>query len=329
MKRLARIAIVALPLMTLAAAPAYADVKTKDRTTVKFEGMLGRIFNLFGGGKPAEGTTVVKGNRKATIQTSSGQIIDLSEEKVYDLDVKKKTYTVTTFEEMRRRMREAQEKAKKDVEKIEKEEPGRKEDPQKPAKEYEVDFDVKETGQKKQLAGYDTRQAIATVTIREKGRTLDEAGGMIMTTDMWLGPTIPQLKEVSDFDLKYWKQLQGSEVGAISAEQMAVMLAMFPLVGKASERMAKEGGKLAGTPLDTTTTFETVLSKDQLTQAQAESSSQKGGGGIGGLLAKKIIKKEEPKARSTIVTMRTEVLEVTTSAAATDVAVPAEFKEKK
>jgi hypothetical protein len=329
MKRLARIAIVALPLMTLAAAPAYADVKTRDRTTVKFEGMLGRIFNLFGGGKPAEGTTAVKGSRKATTQANSGQIIDLSEEKVYDLDLKKKTYTVTTFEELRRRMREAQEKAKKDVEKMEKEEPGKKEEPQKPTKEYEVDFDVKETGQKKQLAGYDTRQAIATVTIREKGRTLDEAGGLVMTTDMWLGPTIPQLKEVYDFDLKYWKQLQGSEVGAISAEQMAVMLAMFPLVGKASERMAKEGDKLAGTPLDTTTTFETVLSKDQLTQAQAESSNQKGGGGIGGLLAKKIIKKEEPKARSTIVTMRTEVLEVTTSAAATDVAVPADFKEKK
>ena len=37
MKRLARIAIVALPLLTLAAAPAYAEVKTRDKTTVKLE----------------------------------------------------------------------------------------------------------------------------------------------------------------------------------------------------------------------------------------------------------------------------------------------------
>ena len=37
MKRLVRIAMVALPLMTLAA-PAYAEVKTRDKTQVKFEG---------------------------------------------------------------------------------------------------------------------------------------------------------------------------------------------------------------------------------------------------------------------------------------------------
>ncbi len=324
MKRLARIALVALPLLTLAAAPAYADVKTRDKTTVKFEGMLGRIFNLFGGGKPVEGATALKGTRKATIGDSTGQIIDLSEEKVYDLDMKKKTYTVTTFEELRRRMREAAERAKKEAEK----EPGTKEPAQKPTKEFEVDFDVKDTGQKKQIAGYDTHQTIVTITVREKGRTLEEAGGLVMTTDTWLGPKVPQLKELADFDLKYWKQLQGAEVAAISAEQMATVLAMFPLLSKATERMQKEGDKLSGTPLDTTATFEAVKSKDQLTEAQAASSKNKGGG-IGGLLAKKIIKQEEPKARSTIFTTHHEVLEVSTSVAPPDTALPADFKEKK
>ena len=43
MKRLARIAFVTLPLLALAAAPAYAEVKTRDKSTVKFEGMLGRM----------------------------------------------------------------------------------------------------------------------------------------------------------------------------------------------------------------------------------------------------------------------------------------------
>ena len=56
------------------------------------------------------------------------------------------------------------------------------------------------------------------------------------------------------------------------------------------------------------------MSKDQLTKAQANSSSQKGGGGLGGMLAKKIIKQEPPKARSTIMTSHHEVLEVTPSA---------------
>jgi hypothetical protein len=75
--------------------------------------------------------------------------------------------------------------------------------------------------------------------------------------------------------------------------------------------------------------FEAVLSKDQLTQAQAQSQQNSGGGGIGGLLAKKIIKKEEPKQRSTIMTLHHEILEIATTVAATDLAVPADFKEKK
>ena len=40
---------------------------------------------------------------------TTGQIIDLGEEKIYDLDLKRKSYTVTTFAELRRRMEEAQE----------------------------------------------------------------------------------------------------------------------------------------------------------------------------------------------------------------------------
>jgi hypothetical protein len=239
--------------------------------------------------------------------------------------MKKKTYTVTTFEELRRRMRESQEQAKKEAGK----EPGKPQEAQKPTKEYEIDFDVKDTGQKKQIAGYEAHETIATITVREKGMTLEQSGGIVLTNNIWLGPKIPMLKEISDFDVKYWKALQGPEAFAMSAEQMAAMVAMFPLVSKATERMAKEGDKLSGTPLDTTTTIESVMSKDQLTEAQANSSNNKGGGGLGGMLAKKIMKTEPPKGRSTVVTTHHEVLEVSASVAAADLAIPADFKEKK
>lgn len=332
--RVLRIAMVALPLMTLAAAPAYAEVKTRDKTQIKFEGMLGRMFNLFGGKSAKEGVegkTAVKGNRKATLTGNGGQIIDLSEEKVYDIDVKKKQYTVTTFAELRRRMQEAEERARKEAEKAEKEErkeEDRKEEPQKPAKEYEVDFDVKDTGQKKQIAGYDTKNVIATVTVREKGKTLEDGGGLVMTSDLWLGPQIPQMKEFTDFDIRYWEKLHGPQTATLSAEQMAMVLAMFPLVGKAMDRMQKDGDKLSGTALDSTITFEAVKTREQLAQAQEQQKSS-GGGGIGGLLAKKIMKSEPPKARSTIFTTRHEILEVATTVDAADLAIPADYKEKK
>ena len=67
--------------------------------------------------KASTSTVAVKGDRKATINDTTGQIIDLAEEKVYDLDLKKKSYKVTTFAELRRRMEEAKKKAEEDARK--------------------------------------------------------------------------------------------------------------------------------------------------------------------------------------------------------------------
>jgi hypothetical protein len=230
-----------------------------------------------------------------------------------------------TFEEIRRRMREAQERAKKEAEKAE---PGEKPQEQKPTKEYEIDFDVKDTGQRKQIAGYDARNTIVTVTVREKNHTLEESGGLVMTNDLWLGPQIPELKELAEFELKYWKQLQGPQAAALSAEQMSMVLAMYPLVAKAMERMQKEGDKLSGTPLDSTMTFDAVLSKAQMEQAKAD-QQKSGGGGFGGMLARKMMKKEDPKQRATIFTTNHQYLEVSKTVAPADLAIPADYKEKK
>jgi hypothetical protein len=330
MKRLARIAVVALPLMTLAAVPAAAEVKTRDKTQVKFEGMLGKMFNLFGGKSAKEGVegqTAVKGNRKATLSDSGGVIVDLTEEKLYELDAKKKQYTVTTFEELRRRMREAEEKAKQQAGK-EKDTPAQKEDPQKPAKEYEVDFDVKETGQKKQLIGYDTREVVMTITVREKGKTLDQSGGLVMTSDMWLAPQIAAMKEAGEFELRYWKQLQGNDAAGVSPEQMAAAMAMYPMLKPALDRMKQESGKLSGTPLMTVMTFEAVKSTEAMA-AESSQGSSSGSGGLSGMLARKMMKKEDPKQRATIFTTQHEVLEIATSVAPADLEIPAGFKEKK
>ena len=105
-------------LLTLSVAPAAADVKTRDKGQVKFEGMLGTMMRMFGGKALAEGivsTNALKGNRKATLNDTTGRIVDLDEQKVYDLDMKKKSYTVTTFEQLRQKLREAQERAAKDA----------------------------------------------------------------------------------------------------------------------------------------------------------------------------------------------------------------------
>jgi hypothetical protein len=190
MNRLVTSCAFVFPLLALTAGPLQADVKTRDKGQVKFEGMLGRMMGMFGGKAAREGvvtSNAVRGNRKAEFNDTRGRIVDLAEEKVYEIDMKKKTYEVTTFEELRRRMREAQEKAQRDAPR---DDEAREAKDERPEKEVEVDFDVKETGQTRSLAGYDTRQVIMTVTVREKGRTLEDGGGLVMTADSWLGPEI-------------------------------------------------------------------------------------------------------------------------------------------
>jgi hypothetical protein len=332
MRRVLVSCAVVLPLALLMTTDLRADVRTRERSLVKFEGMLGRMIGMFGGKAAKEGiisTTAVKGNRKATMNENTGQIVDLSEEKIYDLDLKKKQYEVTTFDELRKRMREAEEKAQKEAAKEE----GKPEKAEKPSgepeKQMEVDFDVKETGEKKQIAGYDTREEIITITVREKGKTLDESGGLVMTSDSWLGPEIPALKEVAAFEMKYWKQLAGPVSSDIPADQMAMVMAMYPLLKQGMERMAKEGDKLKGTTLASTTTFEGVKSKAQMATDEQQSASGGGGGGIGGMLARKVMKKEPAKQRTLFMTVTHEIQEVATSVSATDLEIPAGFKEKK
>jgi hypothetical protein len=96
----------------------------------------------------------------------------------------------------------------------------------------------------------------------------------------------------------------------------------------ANERLKKEGDKLKGTPLATTTMFEGVKSKAML-EEETKRQSEGGGGGIGGMLARKMMKKEPVKARATVFTITHEYQEVATAVAGTDLALPADFKEKK
>jgi hypothetical protein len=332
-----------LSLVAVSSRAIRADVRADEKTHVEFAGMLGKMVNLFGGKAAREGTTstiAVKGNRKATISESTGQIIDLSEEKIYDLDLKKKSYKVTTFAEIRRQMEEAQNK----TEEADRESSSSK--PQSSAtsekqKELEVDFTVKNTGEKKTINGFDTHQAIATVTVREKGKTLDQGGGLVMTSDMWLGPKVAAMKEITDFDVKYAQKLYGPAFTGISPQQMATAMAMYPGMKPAMAKMATEGNKLEGTPILTTFTMESVKSEEQMAedarqQASEDSSSKPTsvGGLLGGLAKKAAARKMSGgdaanKQRATVFTGTNEVLKIVTDVSDADVAVPMGFKESK
>jgi len=343
MTRTRSLTALTLAALVLSSYSARADVRADEKTRVELAGVLGRVMNIFGGRSAREGVTstvIVKGDRRATLGEDTGQIVDLAEEKVYDLDLKRKSYKVTTFAELRRRFEEQQRKA---AESARREEPSAKETPAERdpnAKEVEIDFDVKNTGQTKTLNGFQTREAVMTVTVREKGKTLEQGGGMVVTSEIWLAPTVKAMKDVTDFDMRYAQKLYGGLAG-VSAEQMAAALAMYPMLKPAIGKMSAEGAKLEGTAIQTTTTMDAVKSQEQLQQdAKASTSTDSNDskptsiGGLGGMLARKMQKRGSDdkdggatKARATFMTTTHEVLKIATDVAAADVAVPAGFRE--
>jgi hypothetical protein len=323
-----------------------ADVKADEKIKVELAGMLGGVMKVFGGRAAREGVTstvIVKGDRKVTQHDDNEQIVDLAEEKVYDVDLKKKTYKVTTFAELRRQFEEAQRKAAEDAkreEKSAKEKPAER-DPD--AKEVEVDFDVKSTGQTRTINGFDTHEAVMTITVREKGKTLEQGGGLVVTSDMWLVPTIKAMKEVTDFDIRYAQKLYGTSIGGVSAQQMAAAMAMYPMLKQGVAKMSSEAGKMDGTSIQTTTTMDSVKSPEQMQQDAKSSSASEDGdskpqggvsGAVGGFLARRMKKNADDKdggnkdkARSTFMTTTHEVLKVATDVAPADLAIPGGFKE--
>jgi hypothetical protein len=340
--------------VALVTTPARADVKKEERNQVSFAGMLGSVVNFFGGKAAREGTistVAVSGDRKMTTTgDQTAQIVDLREEKIYDIDVRRKTYKVTTFEEMRQKMREAEAKAREAAAKQKTAEPTAKpQEKQGKEAEMEVDFDIKNTGQTKTINGFDTRQVVATITVREKGKTLQDSGGLVMTVDSWLTKQV-DLKEIGDFERRYFEKLAGPQVAA-DAQQMATALAMYPGLKDAFARLSKED--LGGTAIQSITKIEAVKSAAQVKEDAANQSSSNStassndsapptsiGGALGGFMRRRQQQQAEQKSsttpaekadpsRATFMTINNEVLKIATNVTAADVAMPAGFKENK
>ena len=323
----------AIVVMVCAASLAvHADVRSEEKSLVKFEGGLGRMVNLFGGKAARDGivsTVAVRGDRKVTMNDSTGQIVDLKEEKVYDLDLKKKTYSVTTFAAMRKQMEEARKKA---AEQASSQETTAEEKPDSAEKrEVEIDFDLKESGQTRTINGFDTREVIMTVVAREKGKTLEQAGGMVMTTNTWLAAKGNGLREVAEFVRRYAEKLHGPML--LDAHQMAAMTTMYPMLQEAMARVQKENVNLDGTPVLTVLKVEAVQSAEQAAAVKESEPAPAGLGGLGGRLARRMIRKKEDASasapgRATVMTVQHEVLTVAPAVSDADLAIPAGFSER-
>jgi hypothetical protein len=304
-----------------------ADANVQEKTQVHIGGAIGGIANAFGGRATHEGITsdtFVKGNRRARATEGSSEIVDLDAEKVYKLDLGRKTYTVETFDEIRKRFEEQKERSEQRR--------ARQDNGGQPQQgtEYQVDIDVKDTGQKQAINGYDTHEVVTTVTVHEKGKPIEKAGGSIFKADMWIGPRIKEMKEISDFERRYLAKLYGKEFGAADMQQMAMLIATNPMFAKAAKAFADKRSSFDGTPIRTILTFESVAGTEQQASGDEGGGAPSGiGSAIGGLM-KRARRRDADSGpqRSTLFDSTSEILKASATATSADVAIPAGFTQK-
>jgi hypothetical protein len=339
-------ALVTAMLIVAASAAGLADVRIEEKTQMKFGGAMGRVVNMFAGRAAREGvisTVAVKGDRKATRNENNGQIIDLREEKIYDIDYKDRSYKVTTFAEIRRQMEEARKKAA-EATRDGGTAPAAPREAGADEPQVEIDFSLKESGQRREINGFSAREVIMTVAVREKGKKLEESGGLVLTSNIWLTPAISGTDEIGAFDLRYAKQLGMSAM--FDAQQMAAMTAMYPMMKQAMERFEAENVKMDGTAVLTVVSVEAVANAEQAAeQAKAGQPQQQQpptslgglGGALGGRLGRRVLgggnqtnadAAPSSPGRATVMTTTHEVVKVTPSVADADIAIPAGFKLK-
>ena len=322
--------LVSAVLVATAVVGLSADAKVQQRTQVKLEGVLGKMAGIFGGKAAKEGvvsTVAVKGNRRMTTTDTTAELVDLDAEKVYRIDLRGKTFTVQTFDEIRKQLEKTESKAAAQS--------APKSDAKQP--EMEIEIDIKKTGQQKTIAGFACDEVVMTLTMHEKDKTIDQSGGMVVTSDMFMAPKVEAMQDNVAFERRYFEKLYGPEVMP-AMKDLAQALVMYPGLKTAMARLQKEGASVSGTALLTTVTVSGAGNPDNGSTSGNQPAPGGVSGALGGLLGRK--KQAEPapaggapggtsggKALTTILTTVTEVLSIGASAA-DDVEIPAGFKQK-
>jgi TonB family protein len=206
-------------------APASADVRIEQRLTYKGEGMMAGITALPALKNPVA-YVAVKGHRKMTRSGPTGELIDLRQEKVYEIDFARRTYTVKTFEQLRR---EASDKARALSQRT---------------REDEVRIELRESGDTRRLSGYEAREIVMTISIAPKGVTLQQGGGLVLSASIWVA-SAASLAELEDFDSTYEEQAKGSIASSVVAAVTAASNPMFAEVIKAAAAIDAKGAALA------------------------------------------------------------------------------------
>ncbi|HTZ59000.1 MAG TPA: hypothetical protein VMB49_12915 [Acidobacteriaceae bacterium] len=264
---------VSLGAMVLANHAVFADASYQETSQITGGAMVAPLKSMSFLSKsmkdmfaPTTTTTMVHGNQKAVVRKESIEITDLDRETLTHVDMIRKTYSVVTFAQMRqafqnmpKQMQQAQEQAKAE----------QGQQPQQPKTDLKTSFDVsvKNTGVSKDVNGLTAQEQIVTLQmhVTDPNAPPSDAGNTVtyvVTTDAWIAPDPPEVKEIQDFDKRYAEKLMaGVDMSAWKDQMtrqnpgMAQLFSGKPGSADAMAQMGKEMAKLKGTRVMEVTTM--------------------------------------------------------------------------
>jgi hypothetical protein len=175
--------------------------------------------------EPMVSTIAVKGDRMVHWNPHRAVVIDLGKETITSINFDKKQFSATTFEQMNQALAASAQKMKS-------------------SNSGDMTFKVssKDTGQKKMIAGFDTRELIITLEAEKTDKQTGDSGGMQIITDLWLAPKVAGYEEITNFYKRMGQKVSWSPGG------MAAMGGR-PDLAKGFAEVYKETAKLDTMPV--------------------------------------------------------------------------------
>ncbi len=211
--------IVALGVIVLVSRFTFADASYQETSQITGGTMVDQLKSISFLGKtmnnlfaPTNTLTMVHGNQKAVVSKDSTEITDLDKETITRIDTAHKTYTVTTFAQMRQaiaNMPKQMEQAQAQMKQAQAQQQA-----QQPKTDLKTSFDVsaKNTGVTKEINGLTAQEQVVTMQmhITDPNAPPTEAVNTmtyVVTTDAWIAPDPPEVKEIQDFDVRMGQKL--------------------------------------------------------------------------------------------------------------------------
>jgi hypothetical protein len=352
-------------LVAVTAGVAHADVTTQRQISIQGVGAMA-VANISG-----TTTTAVSGNKSRTDSDlrpeskivrflarnavgPTADIVDLDADKTYHLNVNKKEYTEQSFEEIRNKLQNAVAGSNS----ANSQGDDRRAQPsaidQSKCVWLEPKADVKRTGEKATLAGFEAERVVITAEQPCKDKETGAICEIALTLDDWMAPGLGNNEELARYTRAYAQKMGfDSTVNQDSTERAKAMFAQYP---GAWSQVIDKMKDLKGYPVKSS--FALALGGEQCKQAQgAQQPSDSGGdnsssssdspsdiaGKVGAKLGSFFHKKQDdsqpqtaatpppatgPAGTITLMTVTTELVSVSTSSIPAEAfAVPAGYKK--